>query len=98
MTDQRPTHPTREPDNQGRTEPRKATRNIPPLVWIVLAILVGWFVVAMMQRGGEDRTPQGGSTPAAAEGPSYMPPTAPTGDAPATPGGVVNGPQQPAPQ
>jgi hypothetical protein len=98
MSDQRPTHPTNEPDSYERREPRKATRNIPPLVWIVVAILIGWLVVAMMQRGGTHRTPQGGTMPTQEQGTSYMPPAAPSGDAPATPGGVVNGPQQPAPQ
>jgi hypothetical protein len=98
MSDERPSHPTSQPDTYERVENRKGTRNIPPLVWVVLALLVGWLVVAMMQRGGSDRTPQGGSTPSQAEGTSYMPPAAATGDAPATPGGTVNGPQQPAPQ
>ena len=78
--------------------PKKASRRIPPLVWIVLALLVGWLVVAMMQRQGSDRTPQGGSTPAAAEGTSVMPAAPAQGDAPATPAGTVNGPQQPPAQ
>lgn len=85
-------------DSNSSTPPRKATRNIPPLVWIVLAILVAWFVVAMMQRKGADHTPQGGSTPAQAEGTSVMPAAPANGSAPATPAGTVNGPQQPAPQ
>ncbi|WP_334163626.1 hypothetical protein [Phenylobacterium sp.] len=98
MSDQSPRHPTTERDSFDKPEPRKATRNIPPLVWIVLALLVGWLVVALMQRGGSDVTPQGGTTPSAAEGTSIMPPAPASGDAPATPGGVVNGPAQPAPQ
>ena len=92
---ERPTHPTGQRDGYDRGEPRKRTRNIPPLVWIVLALLVAWFVVAMVQRQGADRTPQGGSTPAQAEGTSIMPATPPSGDAPGTPAGVVNGPAQP---
>ena len=92
---ERPTHPTSQSD---RAEPRKRTRNIPPLVWIVLALLVAWFVVAMVQRQGADRTPQGGSTPSQAEGTSIMPATPPSGDAPGTPAGVVNGPAQPPAQ
>jgi flagellar basal body-associated protein FliL len=77
---------------------RKTARRIPPLVWIVLALLVAWLVVAMMQRKGADHTPQGGSTPAQAEGTSTMPAAPASGDAPATPAGTINGPTQPAPQ
>jgi biopolymer transport protein ExbD len=90
--------PTSRTDSYDKPEPRKATRNIPPLVWIVLALLVAWFVIAMVQRKGADHTPQGGSTPAQAEGTSVMPPAPANGSAPATPGGTVNGPAQPAPQ
>lgn len=85
------------------TEPRtadpdakKAGRRIPPLVWIVVALLVAWFVVIAVQKRGHDVTPQGGTYPQAAEGTSVMPPAPARGDAPATPGGVVNGPAQPA--
>lgn len=76
----------------------KASRRIPPLVWIVLALLVAWLVVAVMQRRGADHTPQGGSAPAQAEGTSTMPAAPASGDAPATPAATVNGPAQPAPQ
>ncbi|MDB5466169.1 MAG: hypothetical protein JWQ46_931 [Phenylobacterium sp.] len=96
MSEQRPTHPPTGPDSYDRGEPRKATRNIPPLVWIVLALLVAWFAVAMIQRGGTDRTPQGGSMPRQAEGTSVMPAAPANGSAPATPAGAVNGPQEPA--
>ena len=82
-------------DRSPDAAPRKASRRIPPLVWIVLALLVGWLVVAVMQRQGADRTPQGGSTPAQAEGASTMPAAPATGDAPATPAGTVNAPQPP---
>jgi hypothetical protein len=86
MTDQSPS------SGAGKSRPR-----IPPLLWIVIAALVAWMVVAMVQRQGTDRTPQGGTMPAQAEGASIMP-AAPAGPgAPATPGGVVNGPAQPAP-
>ena len=74
------------------TEPKpRDNRRIPPLVWIVVAILVGWFVVAMLQRGGTHETPQGGTAPQAAQGETVMPPAPPSGAAPATPGGVVGG-------
>jgi hypothetical protein len=76
----------------------KRKGGVPPLVWIILALLVAWFVVAMVQRGGTDRTPHGGATPEAAQGPSVMPPAPATGDAPATPGNVANGPSNPTPE
>jgi hypothetical protein len=80
MTDQRET-----------AEPKKARGGIPPLVWILVALLVGWFVVMMVQRSGR---PQGTDHPAQAEGASVMPAAPASGDAPATPAGVVNGPNQ----
>jgi hypothetical protein len=88
MMSERPT--TRAPATD-----RKPARKIPPLLWIVLAIFVAWFVVAMLQRGGTHVTPQGGTMPQASEGTSVMP-AAPAGPgAPATPAGTVNGPAQP---
>jgi hypothetical protein len=89
MSDQRTT------TTDGDGAPRKAKRGIPPLVWIVLGLLLVWLVWAMAQRGGEQRTPQGGTTPMQNEGPSVVPPAPPSGSAPGTPGGVVNGPNQP---
>ncbi len=86
MSDQRTTHAAPE---------RKAGRKIPPLVWIVVAMFVGWFVIAMLQRGGSDVTPQGGTHPQQAEGTSIMPAAPGSPTAPATPGGVANGPNQP---
>jgi len=88
MSDERPTHPTTQPDSYERGEPRKATRNIPPLVWVVVAILVACVAIFWMQRDDTHVTPQGGTTPQAQQDPSYMPPAAATGDAPATPGGT----------
>jgi hypothetical protein len=87
MTDPR----TASPDN-----PRKKG-GVPPLVWIVLVLLVGWFAVMMMQRKGADESPQGGTHPVQAEGPSVMPAAPANGSAPATPAGVANGPNQPEP-
>lgn len=84
MTDQR-TH--------SATSERRPARKVPPLVWIVLALLVAGIAVGMLQRGGTHVTPQGGTMPQADAGTSYMPP-APAGEgAPATPGGV--GPNRP---
>ena len=80
------------------TQPARKGRNIPPLVWIVIALLLVWFIVATLQRYGTHVTPQGGTVPQASEGPSTMP-AAPAGPgAPATPAGTVNGPNQPPAQ
>ncbi len=97
MSEQRSTHTTG-PDGYDGAPPRKRSRSIPPLVWIVLALLLAWLVIALMQRQGADRTPQGGSTPAQAEGASIMPATPPSGTTPGTPAGVINGPNQPPAQ
>lgn len=68
---------------------RKAARRIPPLVWIVVALLLAWLVAALLQRGGTHVTPQGGTMPQGNERTAIMP-AAPAGPgAPATPGGVV---------
>jgi hypothetical protein len=93
MSEQRPTHPTREPDSYDKSEPRKATRNIPPLVWIILALLVAWLVVAVAQRGGTHHTPQGGSMPQEKSGAVTMPAAPANGGAPATPGGTEQAPR-----
>jgi hypothetical protein len=60
-----------------------------------LAILVAWFVVIAVRRHGVDVTPHGGTMPRAPESTAYMPSSPAHGGAPATPGGTVNGPQQP---
>lgn len=78
-----------------RTSPSKPGRRIPPLVWIVLAGLVAWAVIMMVQRGGTHRTPSGGEMPMAEQGPSIMPPAPAEGATPATPGGVANAPAAP---
>jgi hypothetical protein len=102
MTDQNSTRPAGSHDaSPGEAASREAaadrpSRRIPPLVWIVLALLLVWLVVAVMQRGGSNRTPSGGSVPSAAEGPSYMPASPAHGSAPATPAGSINGPNRPA--
>src|SRR5206468_1487578 len=92
MTDQKTSQPTSPRDSA----PAGRSRNIPPLVWIVVALLVLWAVVAAVQRGGFNRTPHGGTAPSQAEGTSYMPAAPGRDGAPATPAGQVNGPQQPA--
>ena len=76
-----------------QTSPSKPARRIPPLVWIVLAALVAWVVLMMVQRGGTHRTPDGGEMPMAGQGSSVMPPAPADGATPATPGSVANPPQ-----
>ena len=78
-----------------RAAPRRETRRIPPLVWIVLFLALAALAWGFMQRGGHDTTPTGGTAPSQAEGTSYMPAAPANGSAPATPAGTVNGPQQP---
>jgi hypothetical protein len=46
------------------TEGRRQTRNIPPLVWIVVVVLIGLAALAYFGRGKNWITPHGGSTPA----------------------------------
>lgn len=47
------------------TDKRKETRNIPPLVWIVIVVLIGLAALAYYGRDKNWITPHGGSTPAA---------------------------------
>lgn len=67
----------------------KAKRRIPPLVWIILAVVVAWIALSFVLRGGEDQTPEGGSMPQMAPDESYMPSAPARGDAPASPGREV---------
>jgi hypothetical protein len=79
-----------------REAPRRRGRSgIPPLVWIVLALVVAAIAWAVSQRSGTLVTPHGGTHPTQAEGPSVMPPTPPSGDAPGTPGSVGPGTSPP---
>ena len=86
MTDFRP-----EPSS---TEARR--RRIPPLVWIIVAMVVAWLVYAYAMRGGTHVTPQGGTMPQAKPETSYMPPVPATKEAPGTPGGMITYPDAPA--
>jgi cytoskeletal protein RodZ len=58
----------------------RPSRRIPPLVWIILAILVGWGVVLLVQNNGTTRTPNQsypaaeGDTNDAVVQPSVVPP------------------------
>lgn len=76
-----------------QTETRTtARRKIPMLVWIVLAILVGWLVVALIQSPTKDATPITDDLPGAVQNPAYMPPAPAGPEAPATPPNVSPGP------
>jgi len=64
---------------------RPAKRKIPPLVWIVAAIFVGWLAIFLVQRDGVVESPSGGTHPAAAEGEAINPATPATPETPGTP-------------
>jgi len=49
-------------------------KRIPPLVWIVIALLAVMAIWGAVQYGGSHKTPSGGSTPAAAPEQTVMPP------------------------
>jgi hypothetical protein len=89
---------TNRPVTPRDASPDGHNRAIPPLVWVVLAILLGWFAIAAIQNGGLHRTPQGGTTPQAIEPAAHMPAAPANGSAPATPAGTVNGVNQPPAQ
>lgn len=78
-----------QPDSYEKPEPRKMSRNVPPLAWVLMAVLVAVFVVAGLMRGGSRETPSGEVMPQTRESSAYMPPAPATGDAPATPGGEI---------
>ena len=67
--DRDPTVPPRDAPPRGG-----AAKKIPPLVWIVLALLVVMAIWGAVQYGGSHETPSGGSTPQAAQGDAVMPP------------------------
>jgi hypothetical protein len=55
--------------------PRGGTaKRIPPLVWIVIALLVVMAIWGAVQYGGSHETPNGGSTPQAVQSDAVMPP------------------------
>lgn len=60
--------------------PRKGTRNISPLVWVVLAILAALAAFAVFQGRGQMTTPTGGQMPTATP---LEEPVMPRTDAPA---------------
>ena len=59
----------RENDEQARRD----TRNIPPLAWIVVLLLVVVGAVAYFYSNGDMGAPRGGEAPAAADQPASAP-------------------------
>jgi cytoskeletal protein RodZ len=86
MTEQTPN-----PDSYDKPEPKRRTGNVPPLTWVVLVLLLGVIVYGAMQRRQTHVTPQGGTTPSAVEGQTYMPAAPATPEAPATPSSTTSG-------
>jgi hypothetical protein len=80
----------------------KPSKKIPALVWIILAILVGWGVIAMIQNNGTVRTPNqafpgnaGGTTGDAATQAIGQPATLPS-KTDTSPGAIANPKADPA--
>ena len=48
---------------------------VPPLVWVVLALLILMGLWGALQYNGSHKTPSGGSTPQSEQGPTVMPAT-----------------------
>ncbi|MFC3079478.1 hypothetical protein ACFODL_15370 [Phenylobacterium terrae] len=67
------------------SKPHYPKRKIPPLVWIIVAIFVGWAVIFFVQREGAVETPSGGTHPTAEQAPAVAPATPVTPAAPGTP-------------
>lgn len=42
---------------------RRSTRNVPILVWIILAAVIAWIAYTVIGREGTHVTPQGGTMP-----------------------------------
>lgn len=67
------------------SKPHYPKRKIPPLVWIVAAIFVGWLAIFLVQRDGVVESPSGGTHPTSAQGDAVSPATPATPEAPGTP-------------
>lgn len=67
------------------SKPHHPKRKIPPLVWIVAAIFVGWLAIFLVQREGEVVSPSGGTHPTSAQSDAVSPATPATPEAPGTP-------------
>lgn len=70
---------------QDPSKPHPPKRKIPPLVWILVAIMVGWLVIFLVQREGVVESPSGGTHPVAEPREAISPATPATPEAPGTP-------------
>lgn len=70
--------------------PRRGTRNLAPLVWIVLLVLAALVAFAISQARGRMRTPTGGEMPMATP---LEPPVMPRSETPVTPADPATGAQ-----
>ena len=53
---------------------KKDTRNVPPLVWVIIAALVAMLVAGFLYARSSMTTPSGGEVPTAASDTSTLPP------------------------
>ena len=74
-----------DPDPRSTPGVKRRTRNVPPLAWIVIVLLVVIIAVAIGHWNATYRTPSGGTAPMAANGHTVMPAAPSQNGAPATP-------------
>lgn len=68
-------------------------KGVPPLVWIILLILVGWIAFTFLARGDESGPDDNGQMLQPRPDTTYMPAAPAQGDAPATEGGTMTTPE-----
>jgi hypothetical protein len=56
-----------------RSETKTKKKGVPPLVWIVLAIVAGWIAFTFLIRDDERTSPSGETMPQLESGETYMP-------------------------
>ena len=64
---------------------KKDTKNVPPLVWVIVIALVAVIAVAFLYARGTMSTPKGGETPVAGSDMNVEPPQPATAEPPASP-------------
>ena len=64
---------------------KKDTKNVPPLVWVVVAALLAIVVAAILYARGSMSTPEGGETPVAGSDVNVEPPQPATAEPAAAP-------------
>lgn len=83
--DQAPSQAPHEPQPRAQSRSRK----VPPLVYIIVALVAAWLIGTVVMRKGEHVTPSGGTMPQADEGTAYMPASPATDGAPAVKGHTI---------